>query len=61
MTQANVILKVSISAIIMVLVVTSFFLYRFLFLNTDPLLQNQILPIPNLDLEKYEQIKGNAS
>lgn len=56
MNTTNLFLKVSILLIITGLLVASYFLYQFLFQQQDPLLQEQMLPIPTLDLETYQQL-----
>jgi len=56
MNTTNLLLKLSILVIIIGLGVASYFLYQFLFQQQDPLLQEQILPIPTLDLETYQQL-----
>ena len=58
MNTTNLFLKISIILIIAALAISSYFLFQFLYRENDPLLQNQVLPIPTLDIDTYEKIKS---
>ena len=61
MNSYKIWLKIIIILIITILIFISVCLYKFLFIDQQELEKTQIFPIPSLDIEKYQKLRGNGN